>query len=70
MYTKGSLYKIYNGNLLIHGCVPLDGNGKFVVVTTKEGEKLSGRDYLDYIEKIVRKAYYSQVGSEEKIFAD
>ena len=70
LYTKGSLYKIYNGNLLIHGCVPLDGNGKFVVVTTKEGEKLSGRDYLDYIEKIVRKAYYSQVGSEEKIFAE
>ncbi len=70
LYTKGSLYKIYNGNLLIHGCVPLDGNGKFVVVTTKEGEKLSGRDYLDYIEKIVRNAYYSQVGSEEKIFAE
>ncbi len=70
LYTKGSLYKIYNGNLLIHGCVPLDANGKFVVVTTKEGEKLSGRDYLDYIEKIVRKAYYSQVGSEEKIFAE
>ena len=24
LYNKGSLYKIYNNNLLIHGCIPMD----------------------------------------------
>ena len=27
LYSKGNIYKIYNNNLLIHGCVPMDENG-------------------------------------------
>ena len=27
LYTNGSLYKVYNGNLLYHGCVPLNNDG-------------------------------------------
>ena len=32
LLNKGGLYKVYNGNLLYHGCVPLkeDGNLKSV----------------------------------------
>jgi len=29
LYTNGSLYKIFNGNLLYHGCVPLNEDGSF-----------------------------------------
>ena len=29
LFRKGSLYKIYNGNLLYHGCVPLNEDGSF-----------------------------------------
>lgn len=27
LYQKGSMYRIFNGNLLYHGCVPLDESG-------------------------------------------
>ncbi|MCR5691004.1 MAG: fructose-1,6-bisphosphatase, partial [Eubacterium sp.] len=29
LYEEGSMYKIFNGNLLYHGCIPFDGNGNF-----------------------------------------
>ena len=29
LLSKGSLYKVYNGNLLYHGCVPLNEDGTF-----------------------------------------
>ena len=32
LYTKGGLYKVYNGNLLYHGCVPLNEDGSFMKV--------------------------------------
>lgn len=55
LYDKGSIYKIHNGNLLFHGCVPLDEQGVFdgIVVDCKS---YSGREYLDYCESMVRQA--------------
>ena len=32
LFTKGSLYHVYNGNLLYHGCVPLNEDGTFTRV--------------------------------------
>ena len=39
LYSKGNIYKIYNNNLLIHGCVPMDIFGEFVEVQI-EGKNL------------------------------
>ena len=56
LYTKGSLYKCFNSNLLFHGCIPMDANGEFSEIEIY-GHKLSGKAYLDYIESLVNKAY-------------
>lgn len=32
LFSKGGMYKIYNGNLLYHGCVPLNPDGSFMQV--------------------------------------
>jgi len=56
LYTKGSLYKCFNSNLLFHGCIPMDDNGEFSEIDIY-GHKLSGKSYLDYIESLVNKAY-------------
>ena len=32
LLAKGSLYKVYNGNLLYHGCIPLNRDGSFKAV--------------------------------------
>ena len=56
LMKKGSLYLKYNGNLLIHGCIPLDeeGNmGKMVI----ENKTYSGRDLLDVFEHYLRHSF-------------
>lgn len=65
LYSKGNIYKIYNNNLLIHGCVPMDENGEFVT-TNVNGVELKGRNYLDYVEKIAREGYFETEGSEKR----
>ena len=65
LYSKGSLYKIYNGNLLFHGCIPMDGNGEFLTFTIG-GKARSGREFLDYCDTAARQAYYYRRGSQER----
>lgn len=56
LMQKGNLYLPYNGNLLIHGCIPVDKNGEMESMTI-DGVKHYGRDLLDHFEKYVRKAF-------------
>ena len=58
LYSKGSLYKRYNGNLLFHGCLPLDNDGSFRKVTIF-GKKYSGKALYDILDQNVRKAYFA-----------
>lgn len=58
LYTKGSLYKVYNGNLLYHGCVPFNEDGSFKKVRIFDKE-YSGKDLYDVLEHYARKGYYS-----------
>ena len=59
LYTKGSMYKIYNSNLLYHGCVPLDENGEFKKVKIF-GKEYSGKALYDVLEHYARKGYFSK----------
>lgn len=67
LYQKGSMYRIFNGNLLFHGCVPLDecGNLEGVVFHQK---RYRGRDYLDYAERIARRAWSKDATQKELDF--
>lgn len=65
LYSKGNMYKIYNDNLLIHGCVPMNVFGEFVSVNVG-GKELKGKDFLDYTEKMARQGYFEQEGSQER----
>lgn len=58
MFSKGSIYLKYNGNLLVHGCIPLNEDGSFMSMNL-EGENYYGRSLLDKMETLVREAYYS-----------
>lgn len=59
IYSKGSMYKIYNSNLLYHGCVPLNEDGSFKKVTIF-CEEYSGKELYDVLEHYARKGYYSK----------
>lgn len=57
LYDNGGMYRIYNGNLLYHGCVPMNDDGSFREVEFF-GEKFSGKAYFDMADTIARHAYY------------
>ncbi len=59
LFSKGSLYKIHNSNLLYHGCVPMDEEGNFLKVNVY-GKEYSGRGLYDVLDSYARKAYYSK----------
>ena len=67
LYSKGGLYKIHNGNLLFHGCIPMTPDGQLLHFTIG-GKERSGKQFLDYAEKTARKAYYDKKGTEEREF--
>lgn len=57
LYKHGRLYRRYNGNLLFHGCVPLNEDGSFL---SKEfdGQQLSGKALMDRMDAIARRAFF------------
>ncbi|MBQ6465156.1 MAG: fructose-1,6-bisphosphatase [Oscillospiraceae bacterium] len=57
LYSKGSIYKIYNGNLLFHGCIPMDEKGEFLSFCL-DGVERRGKAFLDYCDVAARQAYY------------
>lgn len=59
LYTNGGLYKVFNSNLLYHGCVPLDEEGNFKSVMV-EGKTYQGRALYDVLDNYARKAYYEK----------
>lgn len=56
LYKKGSMYRIYNENLLYHGCIPMDESGNFEGMQI-EGHTYQGKSYLDYADHAARRAY-------------
>ncbi len=64
LFTQGSLYKVYNGNLLYHGCVPMNEDGSFTSVNIY-GKMYAGKALYDVLENYARKGYYA-IDPEEK----
>ncbi|MGD7045774.1 fructose-1,6-bisphosphatase [Jeotgalibacillus proteolyticus] len=56
LMKKGSLYLQYNGNLLIHGCIPLDEKGNMEKMMI-EDETYAGRELLDLFEQCLRRSF-------------
>ncbi|MBQ7563800.1 MAG: fructose-1,6-bisphosphatase [Lachnospiraceae bacterium] len=65
LYAKGSLYKVYNSNLLYHGCVPLDEEGNFRKVNIF-GTEYSGKALYDVLESYARRGFYSSEPEEKR----
>lgn len=65
LFSKGSLYRVYNSNLLYHGCVPVDEQGDFKQVNVY-GKKYSGKALYDVLDTYARKGFYSQNREERR----
>ena len=58
LLNKGSLYKVYNNNLLYHGCVPLCEDGSLKTVRIY-GHEYKGKSLYEMLESYVRKGFYA-----------
>ena len=55
----GAMYRICNGNLLYHGCVPMNADGSFREVSFGD-RTYSGRELFEFCERACRTAMYDR----------
>ena len=65
LLNKGGLYKVYNNNLLYHGCVPLNEDGSLKNVRLY-GHSYKGKGLYEVLESYVRKGFYALDGKEKE----
>lgn len=58
LLTKGSLYKVFNSNLLYHGCIPLNEDGTFKEVELF-GKKFKGKMLYEKLDSYIRKGFFA-----------
>ncbi|MFR5727740.1 MAG: fructose-1,6-bisphosphatase [Clostridium sp.] len=64
LLNKGGLYKVYNNNLLYHGCIPLNEDGSMKQVKIY-GKTYKGKELYEVLESYVRKGFFA-VETKEK----
>ena len=68
IFEKGSMYHITNDCLLFHGSIPINEEGDLALVEML-GEKLKGKAYMDFLDKLARDAFSGIVGTPENELA-
>ena len=66
LLEKGSMYLRCNGNLLYHGCIPLDESGNLFGADLFNGT-FKGKAYLDMADKKVRHVFFGKESSFEEL---
>ncbi len=66
LYSQGSMYTCYNGNLLYHGAMPMTEDGE-LASERFEGENYSGKRLFDYCDHRARAGYFAAEGSPERL---
>jgi len=70
LFTIGQMYLIYNNNLLFHGCIPLDTDGKLQSFEV-DGKAYKGKGLFDVLDQKIRTAYlnrYSPSNADKDYF--
>ena len=62
---RQNTYKVFNGNLLFHGCIPMTADGELLSFQIG-GKERKGQEFLDYADTAARQAYYHKLGTPER----
>jgi fructose-1,6-bisphosphatase III len=65
LFSKGGMYLVYNGNLLYHGCIPMNADGSFKSFQVA-GQQVSAREFMDWAERLARQGYFSTHQPQQK----
>ncbi len=66
LYSAGGMYLCCNGNLLYHGCIPMNEDGSFASIPVDIEAAHCGKKGIDDADRLARKGYFSKVGSEAR----
>ena len=66
LYSAGGMYLRCNGNLLYHGCIPMNEDGSFAAIPVSEAGEFSGRAAIDAADKMARQGYFANLGSKAR----
>ena len=69
LLSRGSMYLVYNGNLLYHGCVPMNPDGSFYIYEEK-GKRYSVREYMGRFDQLVRQGYLASDPDQKRAGLD
>jgi fructose-1,6-bisphosphatase III len=65
LFNKGSMYLVYNGNLLFHGCIPMAEDGSFLPFEAG-GRQFAGKEFMDRVDRLARHGYFNTTDAEKK----
>ena len=66
LLQHGSMYAVYNNNLLFHASLPLNDYGSLKEVEVLPGQYYKGKELMETIEMLVRTAFQADADTEEK----
>ncbi len=66
LLRKGSVYSVHNGNLIFHGCIPLDPKGDFLPVAACGGKR--GKACMDAFAQMVHRAARTKQAQDTNVF--
>ncbi len=58
LFSKGSMYRVHNGNLLYHGCIAMNEDGSFKAFLVGD-EAFAARAFMDRVERLARQGYFA-----------
>lgn len=65
LLQKGSLFTVSNNMLMFHAAIPMNDDGSFEEVMV-DGKLVKGRQLMERVDRMVRKAYFAPKGSKER----
>ncbi len=65
LFANGSMYKTYNGNLLYHGCVPMNDDGSFKSLNLYESAS-AGKDLMEKMNRLARQGFFTTTDPTKK----
>lgn len=65
LFAKGSIYKTFNGNLLYHGCIPMNDDGSFKSMVLDAAE-YAGKDLMEKLHCFARQGFFTSDNATKK----
>ncbi len=59
LYSNGSMHLVHNGNLLYHGCIPMNEDGTFKPFKVGDSQ-FTAKDFMGRVERLARQGYFAR----------